>query len=57
MILCAFAAPHDPASGTDHDRCRDRGKAQTQALPRLARNRISIRFAMLRDGTCYEHTP
>ncbi|MYW16616.1 IS110 family transposase, partial [Streptomyces sp. SID2955] len=37
-----------------YDRCRARGKTHTQALPRLARHRISVLFAMLRDGTFYE---
>ncbi|MET7566766.1 IS110 family transposase, partial [Streptomyces sp. NPDC005479] len=59
MFLSAFAALHDPASRTYYDRCRARGKAHTQALLRLAllrlaRHRISVLFAMLRDGTFYE---
>ncbi|MFF2128318.1 hypothetical protein ACFVW1_23500 [Streptomyces olivochromogenes] len=33
--------------------CRD-GLAATQALLRLARQRISVLFAMLRGGTFYE---
>ncbi|GAA4764684.1 hypothetical protein GCM10023329_08240 [Streptomyces sanyensis] len=32
---------------------RARGKTHTQALLRLARHRISVLFAMLRDGTFY----
>lgn len=36
------------------DRRRARGKARMQALLRLARQRISVLFAMLRDGTFYE---
>ncbi|SFG39706.1 transposase, partial [Streptomyces mirabilis] len=54
MFLSAFAALHDPASRTYYDRCRVRGKTHTQALLRLARQRISVLFAMLRDGTFYE---
>lgn len=54
MFLSAFAALHDPASRTYYDRCRARGKTHTQALLRLARHRISVLFAMLRDGTFYE---
>ncbi|MYR58423.1 IS110 family transposase [Streptomyces sp. SID625] len=54
MFLSAFAALHDPASRTYYDRCRARGKTHTQALHRLARHRISVLFAMLRDGTYYE---
>ncbi|MEU4507549.1 IS110 family transposase [Streptomyces sp. NPDC024089] len=54
MFLSAFAALHDLASRTYYDRCRARGKTHTQALLRLARHRISVLFAMLRDGTFYE---
>ncbi|MET9395971.1 IS110 family transposase [Streptomyces sp. NPDC006624] len=54
MFLSAFAALHDPASRAYYDRCRARGKTHTQALLRLARHRISVLFAMLRDGTFYE---
>jgi transposase len=54
MFLSAFAALHDPASRTYYDRCRARGKTHTQALLRLARQRINVLFAMLRDGTFYE---
>ncbi|MFF1969933.1 IS110 family transposase, partial [Streptomyces sp. NPDC058232] len=45
---------HDPASRTYYDRCRARGKTHTQALLRLARHRITVLFAMLRDSTFYE---
>ena len=54
MFLSAFAALHDPASRTYYDRCRARGKTHTQALLRLARQRINVLFAMLRDSTFYE---
>nr|WP_168723193.1 IS110 family transposase [Streptomyces sp. SAT1]ANO42778.1 transposase [Streptomyces sp. SAT1] len=54
MSLSAFAALHDPTSRTYYDRCRARGKTHTQALLRLARQRINVLFAMLRDGTFYE---
>ncbi|HZX39524.1 MAG TPA: transposase, partial [Streptomyces sp.] len=54
MFLSAFAALHDPASRSYYDRQRARGKTHTQALLRLARHRISVLFAMLRDGTFYE---
>ncbi|WP_274918800.1 IS110 family transposase [Streptomyces sp. WZ-12] len=54
MFLSAFAALHDPASRTYYDKCRARGKTHTQALLRLARQRINVPFAMLRDGTFYE---
>ena len=54
MFLSAFAALHDPASHTYYDKCRARGKTHTQALLRLARQRINVLFAMLRDGTFSE---
>lgn len=54
MFLSAFAALHDPASRSSYDRCRARGKTHTQALLRLARQRIVVLFAMLRDVTFYE---
>jgi transposase len=57
MFLSAFAALHDPPSRAYYDRCRERGKTHTQALLRLARQRISVLFAMLRDGTFYEPRP
>lgn len=57
MFLSAFAALHDPASRSYYDRCRARGETHTQALLRLARQRISVLFAMLRDGTFYEPRP
>jgi hypothetical protein len=44
----------DPTSRTYYDKQRNRGKTHTQALLRLARQRISVLFAMLRDGTFYE---
>ncbi|MFD4975296.1 transposase [Streptomyces sp. NPDC058424] len=55
MFLSAFACMNaDPASRTYYDRQRACGKTHTQALLRLARQRISVLFAMLRDGTFYE---
>jgi transposase len=54
MFLSAFAALHDPASRAYYDRQRATGKNHTQALLRLARQRINVIYAMLRDGTFYE---
>jgi len=55
MFLSAFATLHDPASPTYYDRCRARGKTPTaQALIHLARQRINVLFAKLRDGAFYE---
>jgi transposase len=57
MFLSAFAALHDPASRAYHDRHRNNGKTHTQALLRLARRRITVLFAMLRDSCFYESRP
>jgi len=57
MFLSAFAALHDPASRAYYDRHRNNGKTHTQALLRLARRRITVLFAMLRDGCFYESRP
>lgn len=46
--------PCTTASRTYYDKYRARGKTHPQALLRLARHRISVLFAMLRDGTFYE---
>ncbi len=55
MFLSAFACMSAyPASRTYYDKQRARGKTHTQALLRLARQRISVLSAMLRDGTFYE---
>ncbi|MGX1628337.1 IS110 family transposase [Streptomyces albidoflavus] len=55
MFLSAFACMNaDPAARVYYDRQRARGKTHTQALLRLARQRVSVLFAMLRDGTFYE---
>lgn len=55
MFLSAFACMNaDPASRISYDKQRARGKTHTQAPLRLARQHISVLFAMLRDGTFYE---
>ncbi|MFD6965022.1 transposase, partial [Streptomyces diastaticus] len=55
MFLSAFACMNaDPASRAYYDKQRARGKTHTQALLRLARQRVSVLFAMLRDGTFYQ---
>ncbi|MEZ0111954.1 transposase [Catenulispora sp. EB89] len=54
MFLSAFAALHDPVSRAYYDRHRAGGKTHTQALLRLARRRITVLFAMLRDGAFYQ---
>lgn len=54
MFLSAFAALHDPASPRLLRPLQSERKTHAQALLRLARHRISVVFAMLRDGTFSE---
>ena len=54
MFLSAFAALRHPASRAYYDRHRAAGKTHTQALLRLARRRITVLFAMLRDNAFYQ---
>lgn len=57
LFLSAFAALGDPASRTYHDRKISQGKRHTQALLCLARRRVDVLIAMLRDGTLYQTRP
>lgn len=51
----AFCAlPHDPASRAFYDRKRAEGKRHHQAVIALARRRINVLYAMLRDRKPYE---
>jgi len=43
-----------PDSRAYHDRKRRGGKHHVAALVRLARSRIDVLFAMLRDGILYQ---
>lgn len=55
LFLSAFSCMNaDPRARSYYDKQRARGKTHTQALLRLARQRINVLFAMLRDGTCYQ---
>jgi hypothetical protein len=56
MFLSAFAALSDADSRTYYDRQRAGGKTHTQAILRLARRRINVLYAMLRDGAFYTPT-
>ncbi|MFF8022328.1 IS110 family transposase, partial [Streptomyces sp. NPDC007896] len=40
-----------------YDRKRAEGKRHTQAVLALARRRVNVLCALLRDGRCYELTP
>ena len=44
----------DPASRTYYDRKRAEGKRHPQAVLALARRRLNVLWAMLRDGTLYQ---
>jgi transposase len=57
FFLAAFASLNDPASRAYYDKKIAQGKRHTQALLCLARRRIDVLFAMLRDGTFYESRP
>ncbi|MEV4744729.1 IS110 family transposase [Streptomyces sp. NPDC049555] len=57
FFLAAFASLADPVSRTYYDKKIAQGKHHTQAILCLARRRVDVLFAMLRDGTFYESRP
>ncbi|MFI1391356.1 transposase, partial [Streptomyces griseoaurantiacus] len=58
MFLSTFACMNaDPASRAYYDKQRAPGNTRTQALLRLARQRIGVLFAVLRDGTFHKPQP
>ncbi|MFI2511796.1 IS110 family transposase [Streptomyces sp. NPDC018972] len=54
FYLAAFASLSQPDSRAYYDRKRHEGKHHVAAIVCLARRRIDVLFAMLRDGTFYE---
>ncbi|WP_369383314.1 IS110 family transposase [Streptomyces sp. cg36] len=54
FYLAAFASLSQPESRAYYDRKRREGKHHIPALIALARRRIDVLFAMLRDGTFYQ---
>lgn len=46
-----------PESRRFYDRKRAEGKRHTQAVLALARRRVNVLWALLRDGRTYKHTP
>lgn len=46
-----------PESRRFYDRKRAEGKHHTQAVLALARRRVNVLWALLRDGRCYQPTP
>ncbi|MEV5283560.1 transposase, partial [Streptomyces sp. NPDC052811] len=58
MYLSAFSSLKScPASKAYYQRKRAEGKGHKQALLALARRRINVLWAMIRDGACYQATP
>jgi transposase len=47
----------DPNSRAFYDRKRAEGKRHVQAVLALARRRVNVLWALIRDGRCYEITP
>ncbi|GAB2836480.1 hypothetical protein GCM10022221_39520 [Actinocorallia aurea] len=54
FYLAAFASLAQPESRAYYDRKRREGKHHVAAIIALARRRIDVLFAMLRDGTLYQ---
>lgn len=54
FFQAAFASLHDPASRAYYDRKRAEGKRHNQAVLALARRKVDVLWAMLRDGTLFE---
>ncbi len=55
LFLSAFAALHDPASRTYHDRKHAEGKNHNTALVCLARRRCDVLYAMLKTKQPYRN--
>jgi hypothetical protein len=51
--LSAFAALNDPVSRAYYDRKRAQQKKHNEALIALARRRVDVLYAMLRDNKPY----
>ena len=54
LFLAAFAALSDPTNRAYYDRKRSAGKKHNAALICLARRRVDVLHAMLRNGSLYE---
>jgi transposase len=48
---------YSPESRRFYDRKRSEGRRHTQAVMALARRRVNVLWALLRDGRCYELAP
>ncbi|MDN6534730.1 MAG: IS110 family transposase, partial [Yaniella sp.] len=51
------ASCHDPTAKAYYDRKRAEGKKHNAAGICLARRRLNVMFAMVRDGTFYQVAP
>ncbi|MGW0570244.1 IS110 family transposase [Streptomyces tauricus] len=56
-ISALFNIRHSEEFRRYYDRKRAEGKRHTQAVLALARRRVNVLWALLRDGRCYELTP
>ncbi|MET7695870.1 IS110 family transposase [Streptomyces sp. NPDC005483] len=56
-ISALFSIRHSEESRRFYDRKRAEGKRHTQAVLALARRRVNVLWALLRDGRCYELAP
>jgi hypothetical protein len=54
FAVSSAASAGSPESRAFYDRKRAEGKRHTQALIALARQRVNVVWAMLRDGTTFE---
>ncbi|MGP3691356.1 IS110 family transposase [Streptomyces sp. IBSNAI002] len=52
-----ISVQHDPNSRAFYDRKRTEGKRHTQAVIALARRRVNVLWALIRDGRCYQVAP
>ena len=56
-ISASFSIRHCDESRRFYDRKRSEGKRHIQAVPALARRRVNVLWALLRDGRTYEAVP
>lgn len=52
-----FSIQHDPNSRVFYDRKRAEGKRHVQAVIALARRRVNVLWALIRDRRCYQVAP
>lgn len=57
FFLAAFASLHHPPARAYYRKKTAQGKRHSQALLCLARRRCDVLYAMLRNGTLYQHPP